>query len=233
MSFDHEIAALQTLQRPTSNPVTDPFGYYRVWGGSGWTHSKLYSPIHAGQDYSARPESVIAAPCDGWAYGEYMTGSIGSYTMFRPITPRGPSEHIALYFIHCRPTAKEWTQYQTGDPLTVHAGYGIGAPHLHYEIAVTEQFGRVLELEKILNPAHVTLRDWRLKAKEAGLPARRVLQRISDQMKAWGIQRVCYDYIVRESLPKYKRSQHYEVGNGPTWILDPERIANMEDAWAS
>lgn len=232
--WEHEIDTLLQLKRPTPNRVTDYFGFHRRWGEKTWNPNAGYSPVHAGVDYSARPLADIVAPIDCLAWGDInrrdptVPESVGSYVMMRPILSTGePSKYIALYFFHCEPTAPRWQEYKQDEVMTQHAGHGIGAPHLHFEVVVAEGLGKELVTRGILQEDGVKQREWQLKAKFAKIDEREALQSIRHQVNTWAIRGIYKDYFVRVGLPQYRKSQYSNVGTGLTYVIDPAIIVGQ------
>jgi murein DD-endopeptidase MepM/ murein hydrolase activator NlpD len=228
--WDQELEAITSLRMPSDNALTDLFGFDRKWGFRAWRPSSLYSPIHAGIDLRARPKSTIVSPADGWVWGDMVGGSVGSYVLIRPILEdRSPSQHVLLLMMHCQPTGARWRHARAGDRITEQASHGIGAPHLHYEINVSAQFGRVLQMERLISAdAPLTDTEWRRKAREAQLSPRAALREVRAQCRRWGIREVHMDHFIRGPLPDYRRSQHSEVGRGETWVVDPLALSKRK-----
>ena len=218
-----DLDTLLSIRTPTTNVTTDNFGFKRLWSESTWNPDSVYSPIHAGIDFSARPDSVVRAPCDILAWGALVESPIGSYIMMRPsLGGFPPSNHIAMYFFHCDPTDPTWMSVPGGTPLTYHAGHGIGAPHLHFEIAVSPEFGRYLLKEGILTDKAVTYHEMVNKARQAGIDETKAIERVETQKSTWGITRLCYSHMIVAGLPYYKQSQHLPFTEGPVWLIDPQ-----------
>jgi hypothetical protein len=217
-----------SIKRPCFNRTTDYFGFHRHWGKNTWHPDAGYSPIHEGVDYSAAPHSDIVAPVDCVAWGDYnrrddrIPEAVGSYVMMRPIRSDGEiSKYIALYFFHCKATPNRWTEYKQDAVMTQHAGHGIGAPHLHFSIAVAEGLGKELIARGILQEEGVKQKEWELKAKFAKIDERKALQNIRHQVNIWAIRGVYKDYFIRVGLPQYRKSQYSDVGIGLTYMIDP------------
>lgn len=204
---------------PTGNPLTDRFGIFRDWGPGGWTPSDEYSPIHTGVDYSARPDGKIVSPIDGYVWGEKIDGLVGSYCIIRP----EHSDQFMFTFFHCEPTGAEWKKVNKGSFITDHAGYGIGDPHLHFELATTHAVGRHLRHLGILR--HI---NWRAVAEkrceELGFNRDTVLSKIRAFKASRGVIDIGANYVVVSGLPDYRRSKHSKVGIGPTYIIDPTAV---------
>lgn len=218
--YRDEINALVTMQPPTLNRRTDAFGFSRAWGFETWHPQAAYSPIHAGVDFSAEPNEHIQAPCDCMAWGWFVDGSVGAYTMIIPKISGSPSEEIALYLFHCEPTGRRWADFLRSERITKHAGYGIGAPHLHLECAVTPDLACALHAAGLLDLHRITKGHWMDKAREAEFSQSQAYQRVQKQKREWGISLVFNDAIVRGALPPYRRSRHSRIGKGETWIID-------------
>ena len=214
----HDIKALQSIIAPTKNPVTDGFGIFRHWGIDTWHPDRKYSPVHAGIDFSALPEDRIAMPVKGEVWGERSRNpSIGSYCMILPER----SAEVALYFYHCEPTGDRWRSFDRGEDVTVHAGHGIGAPHLHFEVNVTDEIGRQLLSDGILRPINNLAVDVWGRARDAGISPADTLRRVRRQMESWGILEIGENYMIRQWLPEERRSRKSNIGKGPTWVIDP------------
>ena len=214
---------LSNVTLPTSNPLTDSFGLGRLWGGTGWHPESEYSPVHTGVDFSARPSSDVRMAMKGKIWGDFVPGMVGSYCMMLPET----SEEFAAYFFHCEPTAPIWVAKNKDDVVTHMAGYGIGAPHLHFELAITNKVGHYLMSNKILRKF-----DWRafaaMKAQKAGFNVDVVLQRIQKQMQERGILDIGENYVLVYGLPAYRKSTNSHVGNGMTFLVDPFTVIDKE-----
>lgn len=237
--MQNEIDALLSLKRPTGNHLTDAFGIHRHWGNGGWNPDKEYSPVHLGTaDYSAHPAAAVSAPGSGLVYGEFVDGPVGSCTSFRPRLADGSiTTRILVYLIHCEPTASNWEPVEAGQAITHHAGHGIGAPHLHVEVVMTPDLARSLQHQGLLS-RHAVTREWlAFRARSSGLNDRRVLERVNDRLRAWGVTALYHDAIVlRGPLPRYKRSQYSDVGRGLTWVVDLNAIqaaAGSGKQWAA
>lgn len=219
---DKAAEVLQSLRPPTSNEITDKFGFYRHWGESTWNPRKGYAPIHAGIDYSSRPFDKIIAPCDGYVYGHKVEGSVGAVTYLRPIWEDEAIDNVMLVFMHCEPTESEWKKVSQGDVFTVQAGYGIGHPHLHFEIDVTKGVYKTLVKRKIISDKRLTKKSIREKALRKKLDPSSVMKSIKEQKSTWGgIPFMGLDAIIRSSLPPYRHSQYSKVGKSTTAILNP------------
>lgn len=223
-----EIDTLLQIKRPCFNRATDYFGFHRYWGKNTWTPTVGYSPIHEGVDYSASPHAEIVAPIDCVAWGDYnrrddrIPEAVGSYVMMRPIRADGEvSKYIALYFFHCEPTPGKWVEYKQDEVMTHHAGHGIGAPHLHFAIAVAETLGKELVARGILQEDGVQEKEWRLKAKFAKLDEADAMRSIRTQVRNWQMRGIYKDYFIRMGLPQYRKSQYSKVGSGLTYMVDP------------
>jgi protocatechuate 3,4-dioxygenase beta subunit len=105
--------------------------------------------------------------------------------------------------------------------MTKHAGYGIGAPHLHFEVVVAEGLGKELVTRGILQEEGVKQKEWKLKAKFANIAEREALQSIRHQVNTWAIRGVYKDYMIKVGAPQYKKSIYSKVGIGLTYIIDP------------
>lgn len=237
--MQHEIDALLALKRPTQNLITDAFGVHRHWGNGGWSPDAGYSPVHLGTaDYSARPDRGIVAPGAGMVYGESVDGPVGSCTSFRPRLADGTiSTQILVYLIHCEPTASRWESVEAGQTITHHAGHGIGAPHLHFEVVVTPDLAKSLQHHGLLS-RHAVTREWiAFRARSIGLNDHRVLENVEQRLRSWCVTALYHDAIVlRGPLPRYKRSQYSEVGRGLTWVVDLNAIqaaAGSGAQWAA
>lgn len=209
---------------PTPNRVTDPFGVWRVWGGTGWNPNAKYSPIHWGTDFSGKGVDQIVAPVSGQAWGEKIPGAIGSCISVIPHLDGEPVRDIIMYLIHCEPTASRWSSCNARSSLTSHAGYGIGAPHLHWEVALTPRLARALQDVKLLQAHAIDRAWWKHKSDNAGLDHGDVDPCLRSQMASHGIVKVYNDAIVRDGLPAYKRSRFSDVGEGETWVVDIMQI---------
>lgn len=202
---------------PTKNRVTDKFGMYREWGGNGWFPSSAYSPIHTGVDYSALPEENIVSPIDGEVWGELVPGSVGSMTMIRSKA----SKDFVFYLLHCNPTQSQWDLAFRGNVVTKHAGHGIGAPHLHLELAITEKLACSLNDGHFLEPI-----DWKevmhARAEEAGLNPEEVYKRVKLTMRERGILEIGKNYVKVRTVPMYRMSRYLDIGIiGETYFVDP------------
>jgi hypothetical protein len=214
------IKELFNAAAPTGNPVTDTFGVFRHWGNDGgWTPSAEYSPVHTGVDYSSKPESKILMPVDGFVWGEKIAGMVGSFCLMRP----EHSDQYLFTFFHCEPTGSLWKHYKKGDEITTQAGYGIGAPHLHEELALTHSLGSHLRHRGILRGI-----NWRdvveKRCDELGFGKSEVLVRIRSMMASRGIVDIGENYIVLNGLPDYRKSKHSKVGTGLTYLVDPRIV---------
>ena len=230
-----EVDALLALKRPTDNPMTDAFGAHRHWGNGGWTLDAWYSPIHLGTaDYSASSDKNITAPGTGVVYGELIDGPVGACTSYRPLLADGTiSRRIIVYLIHCEPTLPRWAVVNAGDVITHHAGHGIGAPHLHYEIVITPELAKSLQHHGLLSH-HAVTREWlEFRARSCGLDSVQALNAIDKQIERWGVTALYHDAIVlRGPLPRYKRSQYSEVGRGLTWVIDLNAVQSAAGSGA-
>ena len=219
-----EIKVLRSMKPPTANRITDRFGTMRLWGSTGWYPNSAYSPLHWGIDYSARGDAGVYAPVDGQVWGEFVGGAVGSCTSFIPHIDGKPTKHVIAYLIHCKPTGKQWLAVTAGDRITEHAGYGIGAPHLHWEVCVTPELARTLVADGLIDDTPVD--DWiEKKARVAGIGAFAAARRVEKQRRTHGITAVYRHAMVRAGLPKYRLSRHSGVGRGETWALDMDALA--------
>ena len=237
--MQNEIDALLALKRPTTNRMTDAFGVHRDWGGSGWLPVSEYSPVHLGTaDYSARTDPDIVAPGPGMVYGEMVDGPVGSCTSFRPRLSGGDiSKDILIYLIHCEPTVSRWAPVEEGEVITRNAGHGIGAPHLHFEVAVTPELAKALQHQGLLSH-HAVTREWlSFRARSSGLDDHRTMESVDAQLRRWGVTALYHDAIVlRGPLPSYKRSRYSDVGRGLTWVIDLNAVqaaAGSGAQWAA
>lgn len=204
---------------PTKNPLTDGFGLFRDWGTGGWSPSEEYSPVHTGIDYSAKPDQAIVSPIDGYVWGEKIAGMVGSYCIIRP----DHSDQFLFTFFHCEPTGAEWRKVKKGFYVTHQAGYGIGAPHLHFELATTHSMGSHLRHRGVLK--HI---NWRAvvekRCAELGFNLDTVLARVRTFMASRGVIDIGENYVVVSGLPDYRRTKHSRVGIGPTYLMDPRVV---------
>lgn len=224
MKLEYELETLKKIRLPTHNRTTDHFGILRKWGRHDWHPGCGYSPVHAGVDFSERDDEKIYMAIDGKIWGEIINGSVGSYCMIIPEN----SFNVALYFFHCEPTETEWRQAYSGEHITNHAGYGIGAPHLHFELCVTESVGRILKEKNILRPIH-RLENYVIeKARNAHINSIDAAKAVDNQIKTWGITEIGENYFVRDSLPEYKKSRYSEIGRGMTYVIDPLHIIQSQ-----
>lgn len=216
---------LTRLSRPTTNRVTDEFGFDRRWGGSsGWTPDSRYAPIHAGIDYSAEPDPVVFAPCRGLVYGHSPGGPVGTAIYIRPMIGADPLDNVILTLFHCTPTPAEWQEIEAGDELTMHAGNGIGEPHLHFEIDVAADVYDALATMGLIRTQEVRRTTVRGKAARRKLDADRVEKAVAEQAARWGIERLEMDTIIRAGLPEYRHSQYSRVGKERTAVINPGRF---------
>ena len=224
--MDQLINILGNTVIPTPNRVTDPFGVWRIWGEDmGWNPNSKYSPIHWGTDFSGRGGvDQIIAPVSGLAWGDLVPGAIGSCISVIPHLDGEPVRDIIMYLIHCEPTASEWTACNARTTLTQHAGHGIGAPHLHWEVALTPRLARALQDVHLLQVQTIERSWWKYKSENSGLDHGYVEHRLRSQMVSHHITAIYNDAIVRDGLPAYKRSGFSDVGVGETWIVDIMQI---------
>lgn len=219
------IHVLQTLQRPTTNPRTDQFGAFRRWGYSrGWRPQAGYSPIHGGVDFSAGPDPIIRTPANGHVWGMMRPFPVGSCIIQRPQWMGAILDNVMLVYMHCEPTEEEWVYASIGSPLTRHAGHGVGLPHLHFEVNVTEPVWEALVRMGTVDDTPVTDDDIRRRAAMHDLEPEAALERCHEQMRRWGISELLRDGIKTTSLPMYRRSRHSRVGTEITWRVNPWRL---------
>lgn len=224
MKLQREVNALLTAISPTTNPVTDRFGGFRDWGADSWHPGAGYSPIHTGQDHSTRPKPTIRMPVSGTHWGDWRDHPVGSYVMIIPSIEGSPAEHSAIYLLHCEPTSPQWMQVNQGSHLTDHGGHGIGAPHLHAEIAVTPELGAEIREAAPLDMTPVGTGHWRARARAAQLDVGEVLVEIGHQIQGFALEQITRDVIVRGSYPEYRLSNHSRLGEREIWILNPAKI---------
>lgn len=221
IDVDKTIQVLQSLSMPTHNSITDKFGFYRYWGENEWNPNTGYSPIHAGVDYSAIPNTDIYNLCTGYAYGHIVGGVVGSVTYIRPIVQQETLDTIMITLMHCEPMEPIWKKCNKTELLTKQAGYGIGAPHLHVEIDVTEDILKELLQRKIISSKKVTDTDIIKKAEQSNIDPNQTIEKVHAQQKRWGIKEIGYDYIIRYALPQYRHSKYSRVGKESTVMLNP------------
>jgi len=211
---------LSSLRRPTNNPTTDAFGIDRCWGRRCWSPDAGYSPIHGGIDYSASPDPVVYMPCDGWTFGQWVGGAIGSAVWIRPTLGEDAVDNVMLVLFHCEPTADEWLYCRAGDPITQHAGHGVGEPHLHLEANVTPEVTEAMIAEGMLIDREVSRHTIRGKAARKRIDPDAAEGAVADQQSRWGMRWIGYDYLIRERLPGYRHSQYSRVGKGETHVIN-------------
>jgi len=218
--FEKELQLLKTIQAPTNNIVTDNFGLNRDWGKNGWHPDCGYSPIHLGVDFSARPDGNIYMPCLGQIWGDFRPYPIGSYCLVIP----NNMENISFIFMHCQPTGSIWKRFDKGDKITTHAGYGIGAPHLHFEILVTKSLGKYLLELNILKKIENIEGEIIKKSRNSNINEYVALSECRKQLTMFNILDVGQNYIVQKIVPDYKKSRHSLVGRDDTYLIDYNAI---------
>ena len=225
-TLQQELNALRRMIPPTHNTETDAFGAFRDWGpGNGkWHPGAGYAPIHTGRDYAIHPDHILRMPLDGTHWGDWRPHPVGSYVMILPSIEGSPAQHSAIYLIHCEPTNPQWTYLNQSQHLTDHAGYGVGSPHVHVEIAVTPELGRLLYGTGMLDMTPIGEGHWKARARAAGLDVNAVLKELGAQIDQWAIEEITRDVIVRGVYPEYRLSSRSWLGNGPIWIIDPESV---------
>jgi murein DD-endopeptidase MepM/ murein hydrolase activator NlpD len=222
--IEKDLDILKKLITPTENKITDKFGLDRDWGSNGWTPKCGYSPMHMGVDFSARPVANIQMPINGKVWGEFRAFPVGSYCL---LLPEG-TENISLIFFHCDPTNPRWVEYKQGDNITKQAGHGIGAPHLHYEVMITEELGKYLLSSEILSPLPNLKEVVYKKAEQANINKQEAMAECLKQTYDFGINEVGYNYFIQKDIPSYKKSKFSNVGKGNTFIIDWISIQNWQ-----
>lgn len=222
-TLQQELNALRRMIPPTHNVETDAFGAFRDWGSRTWHPGAEYAPIHTGRDYAVHPDHIIRMPLDGTHWGDWRPHPVGSYVMILPSIEGSPAQHSAIYLIHCEPTNPQWAYLNQGAFLTDHAGYGVGAPHVHVEVAVTPELGELLNGAGLLDMTPIGEGHWLARARAAALEVNEVLEELGAQIDTWSIEQITRDVIVRGVYPEYRLSKHSKLG-APVWILDPEAL---------
>jgi hypothetical protein len=228
-----ELRALMNLKPPTENLLSDAFGLNRDWGKeNAWNpdlpENEKYSPIHPGLDFTARGTHKITMPLTGRVWGDFVPGPVGAFCMILPDL----CEHIALYLFHCEPTEPEWKEYYQGEYITDQAGYGVGLPHLHFELCVSDLLGRYLRDHTGLLRQFYDMDDHVLhKAKQCKIDEKKTLAAVKQQIHDWGISEIGMNYFVRGPLPEYRQSRLTEVGKGVTWVINPAIFFNGGKSW--
>ena len=212
---------------PTKNQLTDKFGVYRSWGAGGWTPKSAYSPIHAGVDFSARGERIIHMPVSGRYESMSVGGHIGTVIKIKP----DDSQDILMYLFHCElcgnghaVEGQVLTQHQ---PMPKREGFGTGAPHLHFEVAVNK---------RIIESFQLDLPDQHLgayiieKAELEDLNKTQVLHRVQEQIEAWWIIEVRKTFIhrARQAFGSWRKMKGSKLGQEDFYMLDPFVLAGAE-----
>lgn len=228
------VATLVSATPETANPVTDRFGAFRDWadvglvdpdtGRPGWNPSRGYRPIHYGVDYSVRPDAHLRAPFRMMTWGLIAADpAIGSMVLNIPLrADRSPNDSAILYWLHCTPTKPQWCAHTTGEVVTENAGHGVGAPHLHRELAVTLDLYEALVDAGLLRTDVVTEDEFTQRARDRNMPVDAVLRRIRQQIDGDGIIRIERDAIVMQRFRNAdKLSRHSRVGRDITVLVNP------------
>lgn len=233
--MEKEIVALRRMIPPTHNLLTDAFGGFRDWGQrrNQWHPGCGYAPIHTGGDYAVHPDPIIKMPVTGTHWGDWRPHPVGSYVMILPSIEGQPAQHSAIYLIHCEPTNPQWMFLNQGEYLTGHAGYGVGAPHLHVEVAVTPELGRRLYGAGALDMTPLGEGHWKARARAAALDVNKVLDEVAHQIDRFSIEQITRDVIVRGTYPEYRLSRHSKIGEGAVWLLNPEALCGSKKEYST